>query len=512
MESATAGDDRPLIVVVDDDAERRSLLQTELTGRYNIAYRVLITHSPLSAQSVLEETRTHGRRVALVLASQWMEEMDGSSLLAWVRTRHPRSKRALLVAAEDWGRENTAAAIRAAVAAGCVDHYLGTPRKAGDEVFHRAITAFLYDWTTTEDASAFEVKARAENAPGRSITPRSGSRRFDVAIVGAGPSGLAAAVYGSPEGIETIVVERDAIGGQAGSSSMIRNYLGFSRGIGGAELARQAYEQAWLFGTQFRIGGSVTGLRCGSDEHVLVTSDGAEIPTRTVVLAVGVAYNRLNVPALENLVGKGVFYGASPAEAKRVEGGRVFVVGAGNSAGQAALHLAKWAREVTLVVRGEDLETSMSKYLIDEIAASLVHVRLRTRVVDGRGDGRLESLTLVGDASGTRTDVPSDALFVMIGAKPHTSWLPREVARDDHGFVVTGADLVHDELLDDWLLPRSPANFESSVPGIFAVGDVRSRSMKRVASAVGEGSAVIQTIHTYLETHEKYSALRRSPT
>jgi thioredoxin reductase (NADPH) len=513
VESPRTDDGRPIIVAVDEDVGRRSLLQTELAGRYDFAYRVAITPSPMAAQSMLEEARTEGRRVALVLASQWMAQMSGSALLSWVRSRHPRAKRALLFAADDWGNENTAAAIRTAIASGSVDHYLGTPRKHSDEVFHRAISGFLYDWTTAEDASAYEVKVRAEGPPGRSVAPRSDDRRFDVAIVGAGPGGLAAAVYGSSEGLETIVVECDSIGGQAGSSSMIRNYLGFSRGIGGAELARQAYEQAWVFGTQFLIGCSVIELRCGVDEHVLVTSDGVEIPSRTVILAGGVAYNRLNVPALESLVGNGVFYGASPAEAKRVEGGRVFLVGAGNSAGQAALHLAKWAAQVWLVVRGQNLEKSMSKYLIDEIAsASNVGVLLRTRVVDGSGDGRLESLTLADDAAGTTSVAAADALFAMIGAKPHTSWLPREVARDAHGFVVAGPDLVHDGLLEDWLLPRTPCNFESSVPGVFVVGDVRSRSMKRVASAVGEGSGAIKEIHHYLETHAKYSALRRSPT
>jgi thioredoxin reductase (NADPH) len=249
------------------------------------------------------------------------------------------------------------------------------------------------------------------------------------------------------------------------------------------------------------------------DQHVLVTSDGAQIPSRAVILACGVSYNRLGVPTLESLVGKGVFYGASPAEAKRVEGHWVFLVGAGNSAGQAALHLAKWAARVTLVVRGESLEKSMSKYLIDEIAsAANVEVLLRTRVIDASGDHGLESLTLADDAAGTTTVVSADALFALIGAEPHTSWLPSEVARDAHGFVVTGPDLVHDELLGNWLLPRTPGNFESSVPGVFAVGDVRSRSKKRVASAVGEGSGVIGEIHQYLETQAKYAALRRKPT
>ena len=506
-------DGRPLLVAVADDAGRRALLQTELAGRYGVAYRVVVMHSPIAAQAVLEEARAAGTRVSVVLASQWMAEMNGSALLAWVRSRHPRSKRALLVAVDDWGRENTAVAIRSAIGSGCADHYLGAPVRPGDEVFHRAISGFLYDWTTTEDASAYEVRARTEGALGRPVTPRNGAGRFDVAIVGAGPGGLAAAVSGSSEGLETIVFERNAIGGQAGSSSMIRNYLGFSRGLGGAELARQAYEQAWVFGTRFLMGGSVTALRCGVNQHVLVTSDGAEISSRAVILACGVTYNRLGVPTLESLVGKGVFYGASPAEAKRVEGHRAFVVGAGNSAGQAALHLAKWAARVTLVVRGESLEKSMSTYLIDEIAAAAnVEVLVRTRVIDASGDHELESLTLADDATGTTTVVSADALFALIGAQPHTSWLPSEVARDAHGFVVTGPDLVHDELLNNWLLPRTPCNFESSVPGVFAVGDVRSRSKKRVASAVGEGSGVIGDIHQYLETQAKYAALRRTPT
>jgi thioredoxin reductase (NADPH) len=505
-------DERPLVVAVDDDAGRRALLQAELAGRYGGAYRVVVTPSPAAAQALLEEARASGARVAVILASQWMAGMDGSALLAWARARHPRAKRALLVAVDDWGRENTAAAIRSATASGCADHYLGAPLRLGDEVFHRAISGCLYEWTTAEDASAYVVRAHAEGAPGCTVAPRNGARRFDVAIVGAGPSGLAAAVSGSSEGLEIVVVERGAIGGQAGSSSMIRNYLGFSRGIGGAELARQAYEQAWVFGTRFLMGRTATGLKCGVDEHVLLTEDGVEIVSRTVVLACGVAYNRLAVPTLESLVGKGVFYGASPAEAKRIEGERAFVVGAGNSAGQAALHLAKWAARVTLVVRGRGLETSMSKYLIDEIAAaSNVEVRLRTRVVDASGEHRLESLTLADDAAGTTAVVPADALFALIGAQPHTTWLPADIARDAHGFVVAGPDLAHDDLLGNWLLPRSPCDFESSVPGIFAVGDVRARSTKRVASAVGEGSGVIGEIHTYLETQAKYAALRRRP-
>jgi thioredoxin reductase (NADPH) len=276
-------------------------------------------------------------------------------------------------------------------------------------------------------------------------------------------------------------------------------------------LARQAYEQAWVFGAHFMIGREVTRLQSGDDVHVLTMSDGVEISARTVVLAAGVDYNRMGVPALERLVGQGVYYGASPAEATHVAGKQAYLVGAGNSAGQAALHLAKWAEKVTLVVRGDGLEKSMSKYLIDEIeAADNVEISLGTRVIDGSGDGRLESLTLAKGTSGASYVVPADALFALIGAAPHTEWLPPSVARDAHGFVVTGPDLTHDGLLDDWLLPRSPRAFETSVPGVFAVGDVRSRSMKRVASSVGEGSGAIKEVHHYLEGRAKWSAVRRT--
>jgi thioredoxin reductase (NADPH) len=500
-----------VVVVVDDDPADRAPLGAEVESRYGGAYRVLVAPSPDEALRLLEEVRATGERVAVVLASQWMAGTSGADLLARARSLHPRAKRVLLISPADWGRDETADAIRGAIAGGAADHHLAKPLGPADETFHRAMSGFLYEWTSSEEGSAYEVTVRRDGGTGPP-RPRNGSDRFDVAIVGAGPAGLAAAVYGSSEGLETIVVERGEVGGQAGSSSMIRNYLGFARGVGGAELARQAYEQAWVFGTRFLVGREVTDLRCGDLVHVLVTGDGTEIRSRTVILAAGVAYNRLDVPALERLVGRGVFYGASPAEAKHVAGERVYLVGAGNSAGQAALHLARWAERVTLAVRGDSLSRSMSKYLIDEIEASAnVDVRLRTRVVDGSGDGRLETLTLADDAAGCTEIVPAGALFALIGARPHTTWLPRDVARDAYGFVVAGADLAHDGLLDDWLLPRSPRTYETSVPGVFAVGDVRSRSMKRVASSVGEGSGAIKEIHHYLETQPKWTALRRSP-
>lgn len=506
------GDRRPRIVVVADDKCDLALLSAEIEGRYGGAYSVLVASTPRDALTSLEALRAVDQSVAVVLASQWIGEMNGSNLLSIARTLHPRAKRVLLISPADWGHEGTADAIRGAIASGCVDNYLSNPLKTADEVFHRAISGFLYEWTTSEAGSAYQVTVPDRPELGQP-TPRNGSSRFDVAIVGAGPAGLAAAVYGSSEGLETIVIERGSIGGQAGSSSMIRNYLGFARGIGGAELARQAYEQAWVFGTRFLIGQEVRGLRCGDDTHVLTTADGREISSRTVILATGVSYNRLAVPALERLVGMGVYYGASPGEARNFAGKRVYLVGAGNSAGQAAMHLAKWAAETTLVVRGNRLEKIMSKYLIDEIqSAANVKVLLATRVVDGSGKDRLETLTLANDATGGTVVVRADALFVFIGARPQTEWLSAEVARDAHGFVVTGSDLTHDGRLDDWLLPRSPRPFETSVPGVFAVGDLRSRSMKRVASSVGEGSGAIKEIHHYLESQAKWSSLRRSLT
>jgi thioredoxin reductase (NADPH) len=508
----TVADRTPFILVVDDNPADLQLLSAEVVGRYGGAYRVLAGHSPVGMLETLAVMKDDDGVVAIVLAGQWMAEMNGSAFLAALRSRYPRAMRVLLISPDDWGHERTADAIRESIASGRVDHYLSKPSKAADEGFHRAMSAFLFDWTSSEEGSAYEVTVREEPSPSRSES-RETSECFDVAIVGGGPAGLAAAVYAASEGLSTIVIERESVGGQAGSSSMIRNYLGFSRGIGGAELARQAYEQAWVFGARFMIGREVARLRSDDTIHVLTTADGMEVSSRTVILAAGVDYNRMGVVALERLVGRGVYYGASPAEARHVHGKKVCLVGAGNSAGQAALHLAKWAEKVTLVVRGDGLGKSMSKYLIDEIeAVANIDVSLSTNVVDASGDGRLESLTLLNSLSHEENVVPTDALFALIGAAPHTEWLPISVARDNYGFVVTGADLTHDGLLDDWLLPRSPRDFETSVPGVFAVGDVRSRSMKRVASSVGEGSGAVKEIHHYLELQSKWSALRRSST
>jgi thioredoxin reductase (NADPH) len=322
---------------------------------------------------------------------------------------------------------------------------------------------------------------------------------FDVAIIGAGPAGLAAAVHASSEGFETLVVEREAIGGQAASSSLIRNYLGFSRGVTGAELAQRGYQQAWVFGTHFLLMNEVVELCPDGDRHVLRLADGSRATAGAVVLSMGVSYRRLGVPSLEALNGAGVFYGASAGEARAMAGRQVFVLGGGNSAGQAVMHLQKHAERVVIVVRGDDLAETMSHYLRRGIdAAPNVELLTGSEVVDGGGTGRLERLRIRDNRSGSVTDHPADALFVMIGAEPHTEWLPEAVGRDRFGFVIAGSTDEAHSAGAAWNLDRPPMSYEATVPGVFAVGDVRSRSVKRVASAVGEGSVVIQQVHEHL--------------
>jgi thioredoxin reductase (NADPH) len=323
----------------------------------------------------------------------------------------------------------------------------------------------------------------------------------DVVIVGAGPAGLSAAVYAASEGLHTVLVEREAIGGQAAMSSRIRNYMGFPMGISGGELASRAYWQAWLFGTDFTFGREAAGVEVRGDERVLLLADGAEIRARAMVLAMGVSYRRLGIPALDELVGAGVFYGSTGAEAVAMKGEKVYVLGAGNSAGQAALHLARYADEVTLLVRGDSLAAKMSEYLITEIENTAnIRVRCNTQVADGGGDYRLKELVLEDIVTGTRETVLAHALFVLIGATPHTGWLPDTICRTEEGYIVTGRELLDDEQPPlEWPLARRPYLLETSVPGIFAAGDVRYRALKRVASAVGEGSIAITFIHRYLE-------------
>jgi thioredoxin reductase (NADPH) len=337
--------------------------------------------------------------------------------------------------------------------------------------------------------------------------------RCDVVVVGAGPAGLTAAVYAASEGLSTVVLEETVSGGQAGNSPMIRNYPGFPHGIIGGDLTRRACEQAWMFGAHMVFSQPAAGLACRGDERLVSLTDGRQVSARAVIVAPGIAWRRLGMPQLEALLGSGVFYGAAGTEARAMEGRDVFVVGAGNSAGQTALHLARHARRVTLLVRGDSMARSMSDYLIREIEATAnVVARLRTEVTDGHGDRHLEGLTLRDGRRGRTEQVPAAALFVLIGGEPRTGWLPQAVQLE-RGYIRTGRDVVRGGAegrggagaagYAGWPLERAPLPLETSVPGVFAAGDARYRSIKRVASAVGDGATVVRLAHEYLDADQE---------
>ncbi len=352
----------------------------------------------------------------------------------------------------------------------------------------------LVDPTDAEICSAWGIRTDLEG-----VDPE-----FDLVVVGAGPAGLAAAVYASSEGLSVLCVEERALGGQAATSSLIRNYLGFSRGLSGAELAQRGFQQAWVFGATFLLTRRVSSIAPAGDGFTVAVEGAGQVHARAVILATGVAYRRLGIPSLEELSGSGVYYGASVSEAHGLKGAQTVIVGGGNSAGQAALHLKRYAAHVTIVIRTPDLSSTMSRYLIDEIEASPeITVVPSSEVVGGAGDGWLQEVTLSDRATGERHTIPADALFVMIGAEPHTKWLPPSVLRDERGFILTGADVA---AAGGWAEDRPPAPHESSHPGLFAVGDVRSSSVKRVASAVGEGSVVVSEVHAHLSLHPPATA------
>lgn len=547
----------PVILAVDADPAGLAGIERELLDRYSRHYDVVCTASAAEARDRLTQFRENGNDVAVVLAGKEVDDPSCSELLAEVRRLHPHAKRALLVGWGEWGFRETGDAILEAIEHGKIDHYVVRPVAPPDELFHHSISTFLLEWAEERRTAPYAIQVVGDSWSGRAAALRDvlercafphafcladsdegrrllegssrgtelpvvilpdgttltnpsdveltratgssvepGEGEVDLLIVGAGPAGLSAGVYGASEGLRTLIVDTHGIGGQARSSSLIRNYLGFPRGVSGGVLARQAYEQAWVFGARFAFMQHVTGLRADADRLVATLSEGATVSARAVVLATGVAYRRLGIPALEALAGAGVFYGGSGSDVHRMSGQDVYVLGGANSAGQEALHLARYARRVTLVVRGTP---GMSHYLVRQLAATPnVEIRLGTEIVGGGGDGWLTHLVLRDRASGAETSVAADGLYLSIGARPHTEWLPAEIARDDRGFVLTGADVPR----DTWPLERDPLPLETSMPRVLAVGDARHGSVKRVASAVGAGSIAIQVVHRLLEADD----------
>jgi thioredoxin reductase (NADPH) len=556
---------KPVLMAVHEQTRELNVLQRELGDRYAANYEIMCEASAASALERLDALRvTADAEVLAVFAAEEMTGMTGIEFLLRAQQRHPHAQRVLLI---PWGNRSASKPILKAVSLGRIDRYATLPSRFPDEEFHSLVTELLRDWQQKRQDHPTVVTVVGERWAARShefrdLLQRSGlpfvfhasdsdqgrallqqvqrpdgpfpvlvrfdgevltnptneqtavalgvrhsseEGTFDVVVVGAGPAGLSSAVYGASEGLRTIVVDRETIGGQAGTSSLIRNYLGFPLGIGGAELCSRALDQAWSFGAETSVLRPATDVRRDGDDRVVVLADGTGIRTRAVVLATGASYQRLGVPSLESLVGAGVFYGGGITEAQAMEGAHVYVVGAGNSAGQAAVHLAKHADRVTVIVRGGALGASMSDYLVRLIdAAENIDVRLHTKVVDGHGEGRLEELVLRDSRTGETRSVAAAALFVLIGAQPHTGWLPESIQRDRHGFVLTGNDVVPAGTAAAGGKPRPPLMLETSLPGVFAAGDVRHGSVKRVASAVGDGGVSIRSVHQYL-THLRES-------
>jgi thioredoxin reductase (NADPH) len=557
---------KPILMAVDDNPADLKMIQRELLKRYAADYEIICDSSPESSLQRLGALKREGAQVVFVMAAHNMATMTSFEFLQQVHELHPHARRVLLI---PWANRSASKPFWKAISVGRVDRFTPKPGRSPDEQFHGLISEVLWDWQRQQggqakivtiisdrwNARAAELRdeiarsglpfgfAEDDSEEGRALleqVQRSdgpfpvlirfdglvltnpsdeevahalGARHsfeegvFDLAIVGAGPAGLSAAVYGASEGLRTIVVDRETIGGQAGTSSKIRNYLGFPLGISGADLTNRALDQAWSFGTETSVLREAIDLKKEGQDCILVFSNGTEIVSRTVVLAMGATYQRLGIPTIEALVGAGVFYGGGITEAQAMEGQHVFIAGAGNSAGQAAVHLAKYARQVTLVARGSSLAVSMSDYLIKEIQATdNVDVRLHSTFIDGYGTGRLESLVLQDSTSGETQTVPAAALFVLIGARPRTEWLPASIWRDGHGFILTGSDLTNvGDTFGGATLQRRPLLLETSVPGVFAAGDVRHGSVKRVAAAVGEGGIAIQSVQRYLDQSRRAS-------
>jgi thioredoxin reductase (NADPH) len=548
---------RAAILTVDDDPAVSRAVARDLRRRYGEEYQIVRASSAADALDALREIKLRGGRVAVLVADYRMPQMNGIEFLEQAMDLFPNARRALLTAYAD-----TEAAIQA-INVVDVDHYLLKPWDPPEEKLYPVVDALLETWRATGDREVQDVKVvghrwsrpshqirefLARNlvpyqwfaadepegrrlleaagvgpeavplvvtADGRVLTLGSAAELaaavglstapvldfYDLIIVGGGPAGLGAAVYGASEGLRTVLVERKAIGGQAGQSSRIENYLGFPDGVSGAQLTERARRQAAKFEAEVLTTRDVVGLDARGPARVVRFGDGTELSAHAVIVATGVAYRPLTAPGVAELTGRGVYYGSTATEGPSCADTDVYIVGGANSAGQAALFFAGYARSVTLVVRGDSLERSMSFYLIQQLAATgNIRVRTGTEVVAAQGTTHLETLTLCDSKQGMVTTVEAGHLFVFIGAEPRTDWLDGAVDRDPRGFVYTGPDLLTGGRRPaGWDRERDPFYLECSVPGIFAAGDVRANSVKRVASAVGEGAMAVTLVHTYLE-------------
>jgi len=547
---------KPVLLTVDDDPGVSRAVARDLRRRYAEEFRILRADSAMDALDALRELKLRGDVVAAMLADYRMPQLNGIEFLEQAMDLFPRARRALLTAYAD-----TDAAIQA-INVVDVDHYLLKPWDPPEEKLYPVVDALIETWRATRDAPVEETKvighrwsapsfkardflarnavpyryysvdepeglrlleaagacaddvpvvitpdgtslcrpSHAEIASAVGLSTEPAMDFYDLIVVGAGPAGLGAAVYGASEGLRTVLVERSASGGQAGQSSRIENYLGFPDGVSGAQLTDRARRQAQKFGAEALSAREVTKLEARGSARVVHFGDGTEIAAHSVVLATGVSYRQLEAPGVKGLTGRGVYYGSAMTEAPACAGQDVYIVGGANSAGQAAVFFSRHAKLVTLVIRGASLVSSMSHYLIQQLdQIENVAVRTHTQVAEAHGENHLERITLRHTQDGTTETVDTPYLFVFIGAAPRTEWLDGVLMRDEHGFVQTGPDLMREsQRPPGWALERDPYYMESSVPGVFVAGDVRAASVKRVASAVGEGAMAVTLVHRYL--------------
>jgi thioredoxin reductase (NADPH) len=548
---------RAVLLTVDDDPGVSRAIARDLRRRYGESYRIVRAESGRDALDALGELKLRGEQVAMLLADHRMPQMNGIEFLEQAMDLYPAARRVLLTAYADTG-----AAIEA-INVVDLDYYLLKPWDPPEEKLYPILDDLLEAWRTTDlrtvtttkvvghkwsarSSAVREFLARnqvpyrwysSDEPEGRRLLAAAGqdglrlpllitsdgttlleptdqeiaahvglattptSQFYDLVVIGAGPAGLGAALYGASEGLRTVLVERSATGGQAGQSSRIENYLGFPDGVSGAQLTDRARRQAARFGAEMLTAREVTGLEVGGSSRTIHFADGSEITAHSVILATGVSYRQLDAPGLKELTGCGVYYGSALTEAESCRDQHVFIVGGANSAGQAAMYLARHAKSVTILVRGPSLTASMSYYLIQQIEQeSAITVRTGTVVEAAHGSDHLQQLTLRDTATGDTELVDAQYLFVFIGAAPLTDWLDGTVTRDAHGFIKTGPDLTDDGTAPPgWELDRPPYHLETNVPGVFVAGDARAESAKRVASAVGEGAMAVMLVHRYLE-------------